>query len=316
MVNKKIVCLGGGIGTVNLLKGIKTLSKEISVVVSMADEGGSSGRLRRLYDVQPPGDLISCLAALSEHPDSKAIELLTYRFPGDRYGKDDSLQGQKLGNLMMVAAQKVTKSFPEGITLLKKLFSVKGYIYPATKSKVSISALTHEGKKITGEENIDLGKYEGERILDKVFLEPENPEVSDGVMKALSDADVIIAGPGDLYTTVLPVLIIPEIKKFLQETKIKKIFVVNVANKPFETKGYVVSDFIAAIAKHMGGFPFDSVVVNNKMSLPIPEQFSYSYVEIDQVLSKFSLICEDLVDDSFPLYHDPAKLAKVIGEHI
>ena len=316
MQNKKIVCLGGGIGTVNLLKGLKGITENISVVVSMADEGGSSGRLRRLYDVQPPGDLISCMAALSEYPESKCIDLLTYRFPGDRYGEDHSLHGQKLGNLMMVAAQNLTGSFSEGVALLKELFKVKGYIYAATKEKVSISAVTKDGTKITGEESIDLGKYEGERILDRVSLHPDAPEVSDGVMKALESADVIIAGPGDLYTTVLPVLIIPEIANFLRSTAKKKIFVVNVANKPFETKGYVVSDFIAAIAKHMAGFPFDTVVVNNNTKNSIPEQFQYSYVEIDKVLSKFTLVEDDLVDESFPLYHDPEKLAKVISQRI
>jgi uncharacterized cofD-like protein len=316
MENKKIVCLGGGIGTVNLLKGIRTLTDEVSVVVSMADEGGSSGRLRRLYDIQPPGDLISCMAALSDHPEGDCIKLLTYRFPGDRYGKDDSLHGQKLGNLMMVAAQNITGSFSDGVALLQKLFHTKGTILPATKESVSISALTHDGTEVTGEENIDLGKYDGDRVLDRVFLHPENPEVPSGVMDALEEADVIIAGPGDLYTTVLPVLIIPQIKEFLQKTDKKKIFVVNVANKPFETKGYAVSDFVAAIAKHMEGFHFDTVVVNNKTSLPIPEQYQYSYVAIDQVLSKIKLVAEDLVDDSFPLYHDPHKLAKVISKHI
>lgn len=315
-MDKKIVCLGGGIGTVNLLKGLKDISKKISVVVSMADEGGSSGRLRRLYDVQPPGDLISCMAALSEYPEAKCIELLTYRFPGDRYGEDDSLHGQKLGNLMMVSAQNLTGSFSDGVVLLKKLFKVKGNIYAATKDKVSISVVTKDGAKITGEENIDLGKYDGERILDKVFLHPSEPEVSDGVMAALEQADVIIAGPGDLYTTVLPVLIIPRIADFLRETKKKKIFVVNVANKPFETKGYSVSDFVTAIAKHMVGFHFDIVIVNDNTKNPIPEQFQYSYVEIDEISSKYNLVKEDLVDESFPLYHDSVKLAKVVSEHI
>lgn len=316
MINKRIVCLGGGIGTVNLLKGIRSLTDEISVVVSMADEGGSSGRLRRLYNMQPPGDLISCMAALSEYPQDECIKLLTYRFPGDRYGADDSLQGQKLGNLMMVAAHDITGSFDGGVALLRKLFKVKGYIYPATKEMVSISADTHEGVKVTGEENIDLGKYEGDRVLEKVYLHPEKPEVSEGVMEALEAADVIIAGPGDLYTTVLPVLIIPQISEFLKKTTKKKIFIVNVANKPFETKGYVVSDFITATSKHMAGFHFDTVIANNKTSLSIPEQYQYSYVEIDKTLSKFKVVEDDLVDDSFPLYHDPAKLANLISKHI
>ncbi|MBI4096920.1 MAG: YvcK family protein [Candidatus Levybacteria bacterium] len=311
---KKIVCLGGGIGTVNLVKGLKAYSKQLTIVVSTADDGGSAGRLRRLYDVPPSGDIISCMAALSQK-DKAFSRLLTYRFPGDRYGKDDSLSGHKLGNLMLVAAWKTTGSIKAGVRLLEELFQSTGTVLPATTENVTLSAHTADGVEVKTEESIDLGKYNGQRVLDRVFIHPENPDVPEDVMTALNEADCIIAGPGDLYTTILPVLIIPQIKSFVLSAKVPKIFVVNVANKPFETKGYAVSDFTHAIEKHLGTFPFEKVVVNNNFSVPIPSQFKYTYVALSKGMNSDSpvkYVVSDLVNESFPLYHDSAKLASVI----
>ncbi|MBI4080718.1 MAG: YvcK family protein [Candidatus Levybacteria bacterium] len=156
---KHIVCLGGGIGTVNLLKGLKHYGAKLTVIVSMADEGGSSGRLKRLYNVFPSGDLISCMAALTN--DEAYASLLTYRFPGNRYGNDSALSGHKLGNLLMVAAQSVSSSYQEAIDLLRKMTNTGDFIYPATAEHVRLTALTVDGTKVEGEENIDLGKYNG-----------------------------------------------------------------------------------------------------------------------------------------------------------
>lgn len=311
---KKIVCLGGGIGTVNLVKGLKAYTKQLTIIVSTADDGGSAGRLRRLYDVPPSGDIVSCMAALSQK-DKAFSRLLTYRFPGDRYGKDDSLSGHKLGNLMLVAAWKNTGNIGGGVKLLQKLFKSQGTILPATTENISLSAVTADGLEVQNEESIDLGKYNGQRVLERVFIRPDNPDVSADVLSALKEADCIIAGPGDLYTTILPVLIIPKIKPVLLETKTPKIFIVNVANKPFETKGYAVSDFTHAIEKHLGTFPFEKVVVNNNFSVPIPSQFKYTYVELSKGMnsdSQVKYVVSDLVNESFPLYHDSAKLASVI----
>ena len=321
LTQKHIVCLGGGIGTVNLVKGLKSYTDALTVIVSMADEGGSSGRLRRLYKIPPPGDLISCLGALMNNEDDLYAKLLTYRFPGDRYGRDEDIAGHKLGNLMMVAARDLTGSFDEAIALMRKMFHIKGAIYPATSEPVSISAKTSDGKVVHGEETIDLGKYEGERVLEKITLTPENPETSDRVVKAIESADVIVAGPGDLYTTILPVLIIPKIAKALVQNPNPKLFVVNVANKPFETKGYDVVDFINAIEKHLGTFPFTKVITNNNTSAVIPSQYQYTYVKQATDPAKIpppgtSIVEADLVDEQFPLYHDNQKLASAVWENI
>lgn len=314
MVDGKVVCLGGGIGTVNLIKGLKNYFSDITIVVSMADDGGSSGRLRRLYKMPPPGDLVSCMSALIKNNELDLAKLLTYRFKGDRYGKDHDLSGQKLGNLILTAMHNITGDFEKAIDLFKKTFDVPGIFLPATTKAVSISARTIEGKIIHREETIDLGKYKGKRILDKVFLSPKNAEMNPLFTKSLKEADVIIVGPGDLYTTILPILIVPGVKENLCESKAQKIFIVNVTNKPFETKGYSVNDYILAIKRHLNVFPFGKIIINNNFVPKIPSSFNYKYVNINDVDNSKNLqvVKEDLVDKKFPLYHDSEKLAQTI----
>lgn len=318
MVDKKIVCLGGGIGTANLIKGLKNYFSRIAVIISMADDGGSSGRLRRLYNIAPPGDLVSCMAAFAKTNDSYLAKILTYRFVGERYGRDEEIGGQKLGNLIMVAMRDITGSFDKAISLFQQTFNVKGDFFPATTDNVTISAKTIEGKKIFGEEKIDTGRYTGKRILEKVFLEPGDAKTSSKVIKSIRDADIIIAGPGDLYTTVLPVLIVKDIEKAFQKSKALKIFVINVANKPFETKGYSISDYVNAVKRHLGSFPFDKIIANDNFSAAIPKKYKYQYVGITASanLNGVELIYSDIVDENFPLYHNSAKLAKTIMENI
>jgi uncharacterized cofD-like protein len=317
--SKKIVCLGGGIGTVNLIRGLKTYSDKVSAIMSMADDGGSGGRLRRLYNILPPGDIASAMAALMDNPNPNMAKLLTYRFPGERYGQDEALAGHKLGNLMLAAATDMTGSFTGAIALLKKLFRIKEAIIPATANPVTLTARTKDGRVIQGEENIDLGKFHGDAPLDEVSLVPPDPAASLDAMKALKAADVIVAGPGDLYTTVLPCIIIPEIKEFLLKNIKPQIFIVNVANKPFESKDYAIKNFVNAVEKHLGGFPFQTVIANNNTSLPLPQdlEFDYTYVGMeDNKDATYKLVMTDIVDENFPLYHDSAKLAKVVAEHI
>jgi uncharacterized cofD-like protein len=317
--NKNIVCLGGGIGTVNLIKGLKSYTDKISAIVSMADDGGSAGRLRRLYNILPPGDVASCMAALMDDNNPNLANLFTYRFAGDRYSKDEDLSGHKLGNLMLVAATETTGSFSVAISLLKKLFRIKYDIIPATNQPVSLTATTVDGYVIHGEENIDLGKFHGDKPLDSVSLIPPGIQANPEAIKALTNADIVIVGPGDLYTTVLPSIIIPEIKNFLLKNSKPQIFIVNVANKPFESKGYYVLDFIRAITKHLGGFPFQTVIANSNFSHPLPKNldFDYSYVSLSKKNdSKYNIVAEDLVDESFPLYHSQQKLASTVVKNI
>lgn len=310
----KIVCLGGGVGTVQLLRGLRTLTHNITVVVSMADDGGSAGRLRRLYSVPPPGDLINCLAALS-NAEPLLSELLTFRFKGGRWGRDDSLGGQKLGNLILVAMSQLTGDFNEALTQMQRIFRSHGVILPATNENVSIWAETVEGRKVQGEINIDLGRYPGKRELTRVHLQPLSNTSPKKVIDAIKEADLVIAGPGDLYTTILPILLVNDIRKSLLSTKAKKAYIVNIANKPFETPNYQVSDFLKAIAIHLGSFPFDKTIVNTNNEPKIPKKLEYTYVPVDlKNLKEYntSVVAGDVVNREFPLYHDPKLLAKQI----
>jgi len=311
-----IVCLGGGIGTVTLLSGLKNYACDLTAVVSMADDGGSSGRLRRLYGAFPPGDVISCLSALSTN--AEISQLLTYRFAGDRYGKDAELGGHKLGNLFLTALADIEGDFETAIRRLQSLFSIPGTILPATRGPVMLSAKTIQNRYVYGEEKIDLGKYLGKRILESVSLHPARPKAGKGVVESILHADVIVLGPGDLYTAQLPVVIIPEITEAVKKSKAKKIYVVNVANKPFETRGYSVQDYIEAVRRHMDCFPFSTVILNNNYEEEIPKKFHYKYVKSkkrDEV-SEITFVERNLVRKDFPLYHDPQKLAKAVWDNI
>lgn len=312
----RIVCLGGGVGSVQLLRGLREYSSSITVVVSMADDGASAGRLRRLYSIPPPGDLINCLAALS-NAEPLLASLLTFRFKGKRWGRDDSLGGQKLGNLMLVALTQITGSFDEALKQIQRIFSSHGTILPATAENVSIWAETIEGKIVKGEVNIDLGRYSGKREIAHVHLTPEKATAGKEVIQALLEADVIIAGPGDLYTTILPVLLVKDIQTTLQKTTAKRMYIVNIANKPFETPAYHVRQYLDAIEKHLGFYPFSYTLVNSNQSPPLPKKLKYTYVPIDHTgLNKYNtrVIFRNLVNENFPIYHDSQKVAKSIIE--
>ncbi|HSX40723.1 MAG TPA: gluconeogenesis factor YvcK family protein, partial [Candidatus Saccharimonadales bacterium] len=270
---KKIVCLGGGVGTANLLAGLKH-SGDITAIVSMADDGGSAGRLRRLYHIPPSGDVVNCMIALSD-ADEVMQKLLAYRFPGDRYAPDNSLHGQKIANLMFAAMMGILKDFPKAIAEMEKIFKVKGKIYPSTLTDISIWAKTSTGHMVTREENIDLGKFKGQ--LKRLHIDPKNPPAPPGAIEAIQEADCIIAGPGDLYTTILPVLLIPDIQNAIKSSKARKIFVVNVANKRFETPNFTLDDFVYTIKKHCGDSLFDTFLQNDNLNIDIPAKYKNEY---------------------------------------
>lgn len=317
MVNKKVVCLGGGVGTANLLYGIKDHFSDINVVVSVADDGGSAGRLRRYYKIPPTGDIVNCMIALSG-ADREMIDLLKFRFPGERYGPDDILPGQKIANLMFAALMlNNNNDLNAAIGRMKEMFKVKANIFPSARSRVSLRAKTSTGHIVKREENIDMGNFKGK--IKRLYIHPKNPKVDPRALEAIREADVVIAGPGDLYTTILPVLIIPKITEEIKRSKAKKIFVVNVANKFFETPNYSVSDFVSAIKKHCGSELFDMFLINNNTTYEIPSGFKdeYSIAPLSKD-KKNGIVCiyEDLINEKFPIYHSSKKLAKAIIRNI
>lgn len=220
-----------------------------------------------------------------------------------------------MGNLILTALIEITGSIDKAIIEFQKIFTIPGTFLPATDDLVSLSAVTTEGKEIIGEETIDLGSFEGKKEYDKVFLHPRNVQTTEIVIQKLKEADIIIGGPGDLFSTVLPVCIIQDISKILKTSTAHKAFIVNVTNQPEETNNYTVSDYIKAIERNVGFFPFDSIIVNNNFTIPLPKDAHNQYVQID-IPESFTkkVIQGDLVDEYYPLYHDSRKLAKIVSE--
>lgn len=314
----KIVCLGGGIGTSNLLRGLKNYPVHLTVVTSMVDDGGSSGRIRKAYDMMPPGDIISCIAALMPDDQEELKALLTYRFPGDDK-ENTMIGGHKLGNLIMLAEFLRTNDFYKALEKTKQIFGITADLFPATDIRTDLSALTNDGRTIHTEETLDLARYSEPYGLKKIFVTPVDAPVNEKMLQNINEADVIISGPGDLYTNQLPVLVIPKIKEALLNSKAKKIFVLNIANKPFETKDFTLQNFIDAFKENLASFPFDTIIANNNQTRKIPNKYHYHYITIDEQLRKnqpFTLLEKDLVDEDFPISHNPKKLAEVIMEQI
>lgn len=323
MANQKIkdlniVCLGGGVGTSVLVHGLKKYNPHIAVITSMADDGGSSGRLRKAYNIMPPGDLVSCIAALIEDENAELASLFTYRFPG-KSRENKAIDGHKLGNLIMLAELLRTKDIYKALAAVKLMLGVKADILPASDVRTHLSAITKDGRRVHGETALDIPKHAEPYGLKRIYLTPKNPQINEKVVESLKKADVIISGPGDLYTNQLPVLIIPQIKQALLNKKCRKVFVLNIANKPFETKGFTLKDFINTLTDHLGRFPFDTIISNSNTTVKISQKYKdYKYILYEEKFKNRGpkIIAQNLVDENLPIYHDSAKLAKVIVENI
>jgi uncharacterized cofD-like protein len=312
IINKRIVCLGGGRGTSSLLQGLRTYTDKLTVVTSMADDGGSSGRLRKVYNIMPPGDIVSCIAALI--PDPELSALLTHRFPGT-HKTSKELGGHKLGNLMMLAEIQRKGDFYKALDRLKEIFHVKADILPATDERTRLSAFTLDGRRLHSETTMDLAMYAEPHGLKKIYITPKNPKVNLKVLENIAKADLIISGPGDLYTNQMPVLVVPQIREALLKSKAKKLFILNIANKPFETKGYTLQNFVEAFTNHLGTFPFDIILANDNHEHSIPKKYHYKYIPVENDSAwPFRLVYDDLVDNDFPLYHNAGKLATAIAK--
>ena len=250
----KIVTIGGGTGLSTLLRGLKGYSANITAVVTVADDGGSSGRLRREIGVLPPGDIRNCLAALANE-EKLLTELFQYRF---RAG--DGLMGHSFGNLFLTAMSEVTGDLERAVAASSKVLAVRGQVLPATLSDVHLWAELADGRRIEGESNIT----EARGKIVKVGCTPENPPALPKVLQAIKEADYIIIGPGSLYTSVIPNLLVTEIAEAIGARNIPSIYVCNIMTQPGETTGYSVADHIRAIDIACGKRLFDTVLVQGK----------------------------------------------------
>ncbi|MBD2314431.1 YvcK family protein [Desertifilum sp. FACHB-1129] len=251
----KIVAIGGGTGLSTLLRGLKVYSANITAIVTVADNGGSSGRLRREIGVLPPGDIRNCLAALADE-EKLLTELFQYRF---RAG--DGLVGHSFGNLFLTAMSDIAGDLEQAIAASSQVLAVRGQVLPATLSDVNLWAELADGRWIEGESQITEA---GGKIV-RIGCTPAHPPALPAALEAIQEADLIIIGPGSLYTSVIPNLLVPELSDAIATRDVPKIYVCNIMTQAGETDGYAVSDHIRAIDEACGRRLFDSVLVQKKV---------------------------------------------------
>ncbi len=254
----RIVAIGGGTGLSTLLRGLKRYSSNITAIVTVADDGGSSGRLRREIGVLPPGDIRNCLAALADE-EKLLTELFQYRFQAG-----DGLVGHSFGNLFLTAMSEVTGDLELAVAASSKVLAVRGRVLPATLSDVCLWAKLADGRIIEGESSITEAQG---KIVD-FGCTPENPPALPSAIAALEEAEYIIIGPGSLYTSVIPNLLVPEIGAAIAQSKVPRIYICNIMTQPGETDGYTVADHIRAIDRICGMKLFDAVLAHRKAPSP------------------------------------------------
>ncbi|WP_028547087.1 gluconeogenesis factor YvcK family protein [Paenibacillus taiwanensis] len=302
----RIVVMGGGTGLSVMLRGLKEKPLDITAIVTVADDGGSSGILRSELNMPPPGDIRNVLTALADVEPSLS-EMLKYRF-----NAGTGLAGHSLGNLILAAMTDITGDFVAGVRELSRVLAVRGKVLPAAEQAVVLKAEMVDGTIVEGESNIP--KY-GQRIK-RVFLEPEDVEALPEAVEALREADAILIGPGSLYTSIIPNLLVPDLAKAVVESNAVKLFVCNVMTQPGETDNYTVSDHLQAVQEHVGHQLFDYVIVNDG---EIPPQVQDKYAEmgakavqldLDEVTRHgYKVIADSLVLFRTYLRHDADKLS-------
>lgn len=262
---KKVVVIGGGTGNFTVLTGLKKFNIDLSAVVSMADDGGSTGILRDELGVLPPGDVRQCLVALS---DSSRLmrNLMNYRF------ENGGLQGHSFGNLLLSALEKVTGSFDRAVEEMGRIMAIKGKVIPVTTNKVHLKMILRNSKLLDGEHEIDVST-EIDKGFQSIYLEPF-PEANSRAIDQIMTADLVILSPGDLYTSLIPNLLVDGVAKALRETGAKKALVVNLMNKRGQTTQFTVGDYLRELKRFIGKDVFDYVVVNNSKA---PEELIKMY---------------------------------------
>ena len=250
----KIVAIGGGTGLSTLLRGLKDYSSNITAIVTVADDGGSSGRLRREIGVLPPGDIRNCLAAFADE-EKLLTELFQYRFSAG-----DGLVGHSFGNLFLTAMSDITGDLEQAIAASSRVLAIRGEVLPATLTDVNLWAELDDGRRIEGESSIT----EAQGKILKIGCTPENPPALPRALEAIQEADYIIIGPGSLYTSIIPNLLVPDIARAISESKAPRIYVCNIMTQEGETQGYSVAEHILAIDKACGIALFDAVLVQGK----------------------------------------------------
>lgn len=312
-MKKNVVIIGGGSACAGFIReGLGNYKNKfnLTVIGSMVDDGGSTGRLKKGLGVSAMGSLRKCFLALSEN-DENFKKAFAFRFT------NGELEGHVAGNIFMAAIEKTCGSAEKSIEITSRILRVRGKIIPSTFDKATLFAELENEQVIKGESNIDIPKHDGNLRIKKVFLKP-NPAANPEAVKEIAGADVIILGPGDFYTTVIPNFLVKEIKNAVKKSKAKKVFIVNVVTKFGETNNFSVLNFAGEIEKYAGS-SLDFVIYNSKI-FPKGKIKQYKknntgvldFVKIDKNLSKDKFIGQDILAKNNPVFYDHKKLAKII----
>jgi len=320
-----VVALGGGTGLSALLRGLKlhlvrrtdqrpTAERpiaDIAAIVTVTDDGGSSGRLRRENRILPPGDIRSCMVALSKD-EALLSRLFQYRFQAGR-----GLRGHNFGNLFLAALTHVTGDFAEAVRVSSKVLAIRGRIFPSTISNVHLVAKLANGKRVQGETNISRSSV----AIRKLELVPRRVRPLSAAVEAIQEADLILMGPGSLYTSVIPNLLIPEIADSIARSRAPRVYVANLMTQPGETTNYALSEHIRAIQDHVGKRLIDSVVANVR---PVSPEVADRYraqgaapvaIDPEKVRKlKVKLVTGDLLEEHGVIRHNSERLAKLLVE--
>lgn len=310
---KNIVVIGGGTGTYTVLSALRGCGVSLSAVVSMCDDGGSTGRLRDEYGVLPPGDIRRSLIALSS-ADMKLRDLFEYRF------ENGGLEGHNFGNIFLTALEKTSGSFYEAVKTASDVLNVEGSVYPVTLNNVRLKAELENGEVITGETNIDIPKHNPELKISNILIEPKAQANPDALLE-IAEADFIIIGPGDLYTSLLPNFAVEGVADAVRSSSAKKIYISNITTKHGETGGYVLQDFISEVEKYTGMSPIDWVLANDTEP-HVDRLKTYSEEKAEFVSFPEDIKYEgkikrgDLLTDTGLLRHDTEKLRNALMDII
>jgi uncharacterized cofD-like protein len=320
-----VVALGGGTGLSTLLRGLKELLTRrrdepasrlqpihsLTAIVTVTDDGGSSGRLRRENRILPPGDIRNCMVALSQD-EALLGRLFQYRFHAGR-----GLVGHNFGNLFLAALTHVTGDFAEAVRVSSKVLAIRGRIFPSTVSNVSLVATLEGGRRVHGETRITASR----KPIKKLALFPRSVRPLPKAIEAIQEADLILLGPGSLYTSILPNLLIPEIANAIAKSKAPRVYIANLMTQPGETSGYALADHLRAIRRHTKRQVIDWVIANRKPVSPeVAKRYRAQNAEPVTVnlteLQKlgYCVVLDDLLEEHGVIRHNPARLAHLLLE--
>jgi uncharacterized cofD-like protein len=301
----RIVAIGGGTGLSTLLRGLKAHTSNLTAVVTVADDGGSSGRLRRSLGVLPPGDFRNCIAALADD-EALTTQLFQYRF-----GAGPEFGGHSFGNLFITAMSEVTGSFEQALLESSRVLSIRGQVLPSTLQDVTLvgelGAVGEHVSRVEGESQIT----QREGAIQRVYLQPDDAPAFPGAIRAILEADLIVLGPGSLYTSLLPNLLVRDLSEAIAASRAEKVYVCNTATQPGETDGYSVRDHVLAIERHTRPGLFPNVLANSRQTGELLPRLEWVRNE-PGLNGQHRVLAADVADAERPWRHDATKLAAAL----